>query len=77
MSNIITTDYEAIIGYYDDLKNYLKNEAGEALKREEYEQASDLVAILENLEDFKNSPNLLTIDAHNGMGFTVDEYEQQ
>ena len=77
MSNIITTDDEAIIGYYNDLKDYLKNEAGEALKREEYEQASDLVAILENLEDFKNSPNLLTIDGHNGMGYTVDEYEKQ
>ena len=75
MSNIITTDYDDIIGYYKDLQKYLKEQAQEFLKDTNWEEAKDLCELLLDLNAWADNENLLVISNNNGMGYTIKEYK--
>ena len=74
MDNIITTDYDDIIGYYKDLQKYLKEQAQEFLKDTNWEEVKDLCDLLLDLNAWADNENLLVISNNNGMGYTIKEY---
>lgn len=64
------------IGYYKDLKAGLKEQAVEFLEAEQYEMVGDITSMLLDLEEYKESDNLLVVSENNGMGWTIREYEK-
>ena len=77
MSNVIINDFGDIIGYYSDLVKEIKDNAGEALTANEYEQVEDMLEVLRLLDRYTDEDGLLVISENNGMGYTVDTYKNE
>lgn len=76
MDNVIMNPADDIIGYRGDLEMYFKNEAREALARDNWGELDSLVEVLEMLCGYTNSDGLLVVSENNGMGFTVKKYKE-
>lgn len=75
--NTITNDKDELIGYYSDLVKEIKDNAGEALTANEYEQVEDMLEVLRLLDNFIDDDGLLVISENNGMGITVEKYKNE
>lgn len=75
--NTITNDKDELIGYYSDLVKEIKDNAGEALIANEYEQVEDMLEVLRMLDRYTDEDGLLVISEHNGMGITVEKYKNE
>lgn len=75
MFNTITNDNGDTIGFYQDLKVLLISEIEEELKHDNYAVlGDDRRELLEELDHYKESEELLIISENNGMGYTVKTY---
>lgn len=77
---IINTDGD-MIGFYNDLVQYLKNELLRLLQEEKSAPDSGALAnyseIFEQLEKQKDAAGLLVISENNGMGWTAEKYREE
>ena len=64
------------IGFYTDLMKLIKGQAKEAIDNNEYEQAKDMVEIMEELYDKRDYDGLLVLSDGNGMGYIINEYKK-
>ena len=76
-SNTIFNDMDETIGYYNDLKKLLQEQAVEAVKQEEYEQASMICDDLLELYELRDYAGLIVLSDNNGMGFTAKPYKEE
>lgn len=72
---IYNPETDDVIGYYRDLQAMLTEDAVKALKDRERERLEDLLELMNDLDDWKESPNLLVMSENNGMGYTIKEYK--
>ena len=64
------------IGFYTDLMKLIKGQTKEAIDNNEYEQAKDMVEIMEELYGKRDYDGLLVLSDGNGMGYIIKEYEK-
>lgn len=64
------------IGYYEDLSASLRSTIEDYIKANDWESIKDLVDLLMDLNEYQNNENLLVIVNHNGMGYSIKEYEK-
>lgn len=75
MDNTIFNDMDETIGYYSDLVRGYKKLIKEAVERDDYEEAKDLMGQLEEINEWTDCDGLLVLSMNNGMGFTVKPYK--
>lgn len=77
MDNCIFDDNtNGSIGFYKDLKSGLIKQTKEFIDKGYYEDATEAITILDDLENYDNYNGLLLIQDNNGMGYTIREYEK-
>ena len=74
--NTIFNDMDETIGYYNDLRELLKGQAVEAIKTEDYEQASMICNDLLELYEYRDYGGLIVLSENNQMGFSAKPYKQ-
>lgn len=72
MKNIIENENE-IYGFYSEIRAYLKDILERYLNDYNYGEAESIVELIELLDKYKYSDNILMISDSNGMGYTVSE----
>lgn len=75
MDNTIYTDMDDTIGFYKDLVRGYKELISQAVNREDYEEAKDLMEQLEEIKEYSEYDDLLILSMNNGMGFTCKPYQ--
>lgn len=76
MDNTIFNDMdETTIGYYSDIARGYKKLIKEAVDRNEYEEAKDLMEQLEEINEWTDCDDLLVLSMNNGMGLTCRLYQ--
>ena len=75
MDNTIYSDMDETIGYHSDLVRGYKKLIKEAVERDDYEEAKDLMEQLEEMNEWKDYDDLLVLSMNNGMGFTCRPYQ--
>mgnify|MGYP006992122412 CR=1 FL=1 len=75
MDNTIFNDMDETIGYYSDLVRGYKKLIKEAVERDDYEEAKDLMEQLEEINQWTDNDGLLVLSMNNGMGFTCRTYQ--
>lgn len=75
MDNTIFNDMDETIGYYSDLVKGYKKLIKEAVERDDYEEAKDLMEQLEEINEWTDYDGLLVLSMNNGMGFTCRQYQ--
>lgn len=75
MDNTIFNDMDETIGYYSDLARGYKKLIKEAVERDDYEEAKDLMEQLEEINEWTDCDGLLVLSMNNGMGFTCRQYQ--
>ena len=76
MDNTIFNDMDETIGYYSDLVRGFKKMIKEAVERDDYDDAKDLMEQLEEINEWTDNDGLLVLSMNNGMGFTCRPYKQ-
>lgn len=75
--NIIFNDTNNnLIGYYKDLRAYVKEQGKSYIATDDYEQAKDMADLLLDLNGWADNEGLLVISDCNGMGYIVKEYQK-
>lgn len=75
--NIIFNDTNNnLIGYYKDLRAYVKEQGKSYIATDDYEQAKDMADLLLDLNGWADNESLLVISDCNGMGYIVKEYQR-
>ena len=64
------------IGFYSDMVKLIKEQASNALQANEYEQVTDMLEILQELDNYTDYDGLLVLSENNGMGYTVSQYKK-
>lgn len=77
MDNTIFNDMDETIGYYSDLVRGYKKLIKEAVERDDYEEAKDLMEQLEEINEWTDCDGLLVLSMNNGMGFTCRQYQPE
>ena len=72
MENIIENENE-IYGFYSAIRAYLKDVLEKYLNDYNYGEAESIVELIELLDKYKYSNNILMVSDSNGMGYTVSE----
>ena len=72
MENIIENENE-IYGFYSAIRAYLKDILEKYLNDYNYGEAESIVELIELLDKYKYSDNILMVSDSNGMGYTVSE----
>lgn len=75
MDNTIFNDMDETIGYYSDLVRGYKKAIKEAVERDDFDDAKDLMAQLEEINEWTDCDGLLVLSMNNGMGFTCRPYQ--
>ena len=75
MDNTIYTDMDETIGFYKDLVKGYKEMVNEAIEKDDYEEAKDLMEQLEEIMEYSEYDDLLILSMNNGMGFTCKPYQ--
>lgn len=76
-NTIFDSNTEDTIGYYNDLRELLKEQAVEAVKAEDYEQASMICDDLLELYELRDYDGLIVLSENNGFGFTAKPYKKE
>ena len=77
MDNCIYDDENNItIGFRKDLQGGLKKIIEDYIKDNNWEEVSELVDVLIELNEMTDNNNLLVLSDNNGMGYTIKEYEK-
>jgi molybdopterin converting factor small subunit len=76
MKNTIYNNNDELIGYYSDIAEGYKKEINEACARNDFDNASELIEQLKEINEYEDSEKLLILSNNNGMGFTVNEFKQ-
>ena len=75
--NIIFNDTNNnLIGYYKDLRAYIKEQGKSYIATDDYEQAKDMADLLLDLSGWADNEGLLVISDGNGMGYVIKEYQK-
>jgi len=77
MNNVIFNDMDESIGYYKDLAKGYKELIEDAVKREDYEEAQELIEQVQDIDEYKDYEGLLVLSMNNGMGFTCKKYKEK
>lgn len=72
MENIIENENE-MYGFYSEIRVYLKDILERYLNDYNYGEAESIVELIELLDKYKYSDNILMVSDSNGMGYTVSE----
>lgn len=72
MKNIIENENE-VYGFYSAIREYLKDILERYLNDYNYGEAESIVELIELLDKYKYSDNILMVSDSNGMGYTVSE----
>lgn len=72
MENIIENE-NTIYGFYSAIRAYLKDILEKYLNDYNYGEAESIVELIELLDKYKYSDNILMVSDSNGMGYTVSE----
>ena len=72
MKNIIENENE-MYGFYSVIRAYLKDILERYLNDYNYSEAESIIELIELLDKYKYSDNILMISDSNGMGYTVSE----
>lgn len=75
MDNTIYNDMDETIGYYSDIARGYKKLIQEAVERDDYEEAKDLMEQLGEINEWTDCDGLLVLSMNNGMGFTCRQYQ--
>ena len=75
MENTIYNDMDETIGYYSDIARGYKKLMKEAVDRDEFEEAKDLMEQLDEINQWTDNDGLLVLSMNNGMGFTCNQYK--
>ena len=76
MDNTIFNDTdETTIGYYSDIARGYKKLIKEAVERDDYEEAKDLMEQLEEINEYSEYDDLLILSMNNGMCFSCKPYK--
>ena len=74
-NNVITDGFENQIGFYNDLKEMLKDTMINEIKGDNFAAINpEMVELLEDLDKYQDYGGLLVISENNGMGWTVTKY---
>ena len=63
-------------GFYGGMKAELIEQLKEFTKDEDWEKVQEMTELLTDLEEWKESDNMLVLSENNGMGYTIKEYEK-
>lgn len=72
-NNIIFTNDGDAIGMQADLKRYVLRTVADRVGCNKFDEAQSLTELLPELDQY-DTPNLLVISNHNGMGWTINTY---
>ena len=73
--NIIYTDNDEAIGFYNDLYKLFVEQITDLLKGRDIENAQTQIENLNELADLCNYDGLIIVSDNNGMGFTAKKYK--
>lgn len=77
MENVIyDSNTDNSIGFYGDLMEMFKKQAIDAIKDDEFEEATSIIEYMEETSEHKNYQGLLVCSMNNGMGFTCKPYKE-
>lgn len=77
MDNWIFNDNtENTYGFYGGMKAELIAQLKEFTRDEDWEKVQEMTELLTDLEEWKESDNMLVLSENNGMGYTIKEYEK-
>ena len=74
MNNIIETDKDEVIGFYNDLYKMYVEQITDLLKSRNIEEAQTQLENLNEMADLCNYDGLIILSDNNGMGFTAKKY---
>lgn len=74
MNNIIETDRDEVIGFYNDLYKMYVEQITDLLKSRNIEEAQTQLENLNEMADLCNYDGLIILSDNNGMGFTAKKY---
>ena len=74
---IYDSNNDETIGFYEDLKKGIIEQAKELLDGGDYENARDMADLLSELEEHKEDGGLLVLSDNNGMGWGIRKYKEQ
>ena len=75
--NVILTDMDESIGYYKDLYAMFVDVIKDALNDGEVTTAKEQIEYLEEMDEYREFPDLLVLSMNNGMGFTCKPYQPE
>lgn len=73
--NVILNDMDESIGYYKDLYAMFVDVIKGALDGGDVTTAKEQIEYLEEMEEYRDFPDLLVLSMNNGMGFTCTPYK--
>ena len=74
MNNIIEKD-DNLIGYYDELKKYLKDCLILYVEQDNMDEVRDIADDIDELNELSEYDGLIILSENNGMGFSARKYE--
>lgn len=63
-------------GFYGGMKAELVKQLKDFTADEDWESVNEMTELLTELEQLKESNNMLVLSENNGMGYTIKEYEK-
>lgn len=73
--NVILNDMDESIGYYKDLYAMFVYVIKDALNDGDVTAAKEQIEYLEEMDEYKDFPDLLVLSMNNGMGLSVRPYK--
>ena len=77
MNNIIETDRDEVIGFYNDLYKMYVEQITDLLKSRNIEEAQTQLENLNEMADLCNYDGLIILSECNGMGFVAKPYKPE
>lgn len=74
--NNITEKYDSLIGYYDELKKYLKDCLMLQVEQDNMDEVRDIADYIDELNELSEYDGLIILSENNGMGFTARKYKE-
>lgn len=76
MENLIfNSDTDETYGLYSDIAKFYKKEIKNAVERNDYDEAKNLIEQLNEVDEYTDEDGILVLSMNNGMGFTVSRYK--
>ena len=77
VAQVIINNDDNVLGYYKDLKEFLKDGVKQFIKDDEFDAAAGMLEELIELEEYKEETKLLILSENNGMGFSVGVFKNE